>query len=107
MRLAIDQGLTQLVTNFTRSRLNTQSSLLDLVFTNSKDLFNHVSYKPPLGESDHLTLIIELVLEVNFQTTTQKYLYKWADYSAIGEDLISSYTANDTSSVEDDVSTSD
>ena len=49
------------MTNFTRIRHNASPSLLDLVFTSEKDMVANLSYLLPLGNSDHICLLFNVL----------------------------------------------
>ena len=58
-----DLYLTQHVTQPTRIRENQNYSCLDLIFTNEELVVNSLEYLPGLDTSDHLVLLLTLVLQ--------------------------------------------
>ena len=63
LEYALDQALTQLVTEPTR-----KENMLDLFFTTSPSLVNRISTTPPLGEGDHNIVFVD----VNTKAATTK-----------------------------------
>lgn len=67
----------------TRYREGSNPSTLDLVFTNEEFMIDNITTKPPLGKSDHIVLLFDILL----YTTQRKYtnhrnIHK-ADYNAL------------------------
>ena len=56
-----DLFLFQHVSNPTRFSQNATPNLLDLVFTNEKDMVTNLSYLPPLGNSDHVCIQFDVL----------------------------------------------
>jgi hypothetical protein len=77
-----DNFLHQHVTRETRFRGNQMPSLLDLVLTNEVDMVDsdNLVYDPPLGKSDHSTLLFDYncYLEVPANNTPRFQYYKGA-----------------------------
>ena len=53
--------LHQHVTEPTRFRFGKEPSLLDLILCNEKGMVYNLAYHPGLGDSDHVTLTIDLI----------------------------------------------
>jgi hypothetical protein len=47
----------------TRIRLNNEPSLLDLIFTRTKNEISSIEYHEPMGKSDHVVIIFEIMVE--------------------------------------------
>lgn len=60
LELAMDNLMTQWVTEKTRYRGEDEPSRLDLVFTKEVDVIGDILYRSPLGRSDHV--LIEMVI---------------------------------------------
>ena len=56
-----DLFLFQHITEPTRFRQEEIPNLLDLVFTNEQDMINNLLYLPPLGSSDHICIVFDLI----------------------------------------------
>jgi len=56
-----DLFLFQHICNPTRFRQDASPILLDLVFTNEKDMVANLSHLPPLGNSDHICLQFDVL----------------------------------------------
>ena len=67
----------------------TQSSCLDLIFTNEEEMVNEVQELPPIGKSDHVCQRWEVtVKEAIFKNTTRfRPNYKRADWAKIKHDI--------------------
>ena len=80
--------MEQLITSPTRGRGTNEPSVLDLVLTDNSDTVDDHTIGPPLGKSDHSTLIIDMkFLPESRRTRQSKYLYNKANYSGMREDL--------------------
>ena len=62
--------LFQHVTEPTRYRSCDTPSLLDLVFTNELDMISNISYFPPLGNSDHVCIVFDMVCYTQCKETS-------------------------------------
>ena len=84
LEYALDQALTQLVTEPTR-----KENILDLVFTTSPSLVNRIGTTPPLGEGDHNIVFVD----VNTKAATTKktsgvqQLFHKADWNSMEKEL--------------------
>ena len=90
-------GWFQHVKNNTRFR-GTQSSCLDLIFTNEENMVDEVHELPAIGKSDHICQIWEItVKEVLFKNTTRTRLnYNRAKWEKIRDDIRGfSFESND------------
>ena len=67
-----DTFLFQHVTEPTRYRINQQANILDLVFTNEENMVENIIYKEPLGNSDHVTLTVDLKCYSNPNSTNNQ-----------------------------------
>ena len=70
LQLAMDNILPQWVTENTRFRGNEEPSRLDLVFTKEPEIIENVTYKSPIGKSDHV--LIEMELKVRLDEIKRK-----------------------------------
>ena len=83
-----DSFLYQHIQEPTRHRGEQKRNILDLVFT-TDDSADNIQLNPPLGNSDHCSIVWEV--EMNFKVTEQakKYFnYNKANYSAMKEDIL-------------------
>lgn len=83
----LDSRLIQLVKEYTRFRINQAPSMLDLIFTNDEQLVSETEYLPPIGISDHISLIskIQLICK-NIPKSTFKE-FKIINYANVNRDL--------------------
>ncbi|KAJ3595710.1 hypothetical protein NHX12_005013 [Muraenolepis orangiensis] len=78
----------QHVTSPTRGRGTNKPSVLDRVLTDTEEAVEDVDIKSPLSSSDHSTLLIELVCELEPRKRgTARYLYNKADFDSMRADL--------------------
>jgi len=83
-----DLLLFQHVTEPTRVREGQEPSTLDYVFTDSDNLVEEIQYRDPLGKSDHVTLIWDLLIETAKPASNQlKFNYCKGDYKSITDQL--------------------
>ena len=68
-----DKNLFQHVKTATRFK-NDQNSCLDLIFTNEENMVNKVRELPPIGKSDHVCQLWEVVVEEIICKNTKKNL---------------------------------
>ena len=66
-----DLLLFQHVTEPTRMRQGQQPSTLDYVFTDSNNVIEEIKYRDPLGKSDHVTLMWDLLIETTKPASNQ------------------------------------
>lgn len=79
----------QHTTEPTRFRENQRPSQLDLVFSKELGFVSTLTYGPPLGASDHVSLEIELNFELSLPNKERKiYHYDRADYRAFNHDIL-------------------
>ena len=88
MRCIWDNFLCQHIQEPTRVRGNDTPNLLDLIFTNEKNMINNIEYQSPLGKSDHSVLTFKF----NCYTILKNYVrtklyYNKADYESITKEL--------------------
>ena len=83
-----EMNLFQHVRSSTRFR-NNQNSCLDLVFTSEENMVSEVSELPPIGKSDHLCQLWEVVVEeVIFKNTAStRHNFKLANWTGIKNEL--------------------
>jgi len=70
-----DLFLFQHVNKPTRIREGNSPSRLDLVFTNEEDRITNLLYLPPLGNSDHVCIQIDLLCYLEFKKTDNNVRY--------------------------------
>ena len=83
-----DNFLSQHVQEPTRVRGNDTPNLLDLVFTNERNMIDSIEYQSPLGKSDHSVLSFKFkcyTVIKNYKKT--KLYYNKADYNNIKREL--------------------
>lgn len=82
-----DTNLVQLVNQPTRFRAQQAPSLLDLVFTNEPDATTLLTYLPPIGSSDHVTISLQLQCLLRRQppptTRSRRVRYFNLDYDRV------------------------
>ena len=67
-------NLSQLIEENTRFRVNQEPSLLDLIIASDADAISNITFAPPFGKSDHLT--IEFKIENSYAVKNEdKYKY--------------------------------
>jgi hypothetical protein len=86
-----DHCLTQLVNGLTRFRQNAKENTLDLVIAYSPETLYQLRSVPPLGKSEHITLLFQLNLYTVPQQKgiqkaqqikeTKKQLAKWIGFA--------------------------
>jgi Reverse transcriptase (RNA-dependent DNA polymerase)/Endonuclease-reverse transcriptase len=80
---SVDAGLTQLITESTRL-----GNILDLVFTNDPLIISQLRVAPPLGSSDHESLIFVIIDSgdsVNITPPSNRVLWKKADWNNLAQ----------------------
>ena len=83
-----DNFLYQHVREFTRTRVNSEPSMLDLIFTNEEDMVQDVHYLSPLGHSDHC--VIQFTFRCYFDPCTnviRKYNFFKGNYVGMSQRL--------------------
>ena len=84
-----DLLLFQHVTEPTRMRQGQQPSTLDYVFTDSDNVIEEIKYTDPLGKSDHVTMMWDLLIETTKPASNQpKFNYCKGDYDSITAKLL-------------------
>jgi hypothetical protein len=79
----------QHTTKPTRYRENQRPSQLDLVFTKELGFVSTLTYGPPLGASDHVSLEMELNLKITVPNRERiVYHYDRANYQAFNNDIL-------------------
>ena len=83
-----DMSWYQHVKTATRFR-NDQNSCLDLVFTSEESMVNEVNELPPMGKSDHVCQLWEVVVEelIFKNTAAMRHNFKRADWDSIKSGL--------------------
>lgn len=81
----IASNLIQLVNTNTRFRIHNNPSCLDLILTNHESLINTLTYQPPIGISDHATILARSQVSCDNFTNSNKRIKNFysADYTAI------------------------
>ena len=82
-----DAFLIQHVLQPTRYREGQKATLDDLVFSNNEKLVNDIEILPPLGKSDHMTLIVDLALIHKPHRNQERRNFYKGDYEAMRKDL--------------------
>ncbi|MES9884664.1 MAG: reverse transcriptase family protein, partial [Sedimenticola sp.] len=83
-----DNYMFQHVKSATRYRAGEIDSILDLIFTNEENMVDNIEYLPPLGKSDHLTLVFRLKLYIDKPKCTEKrYNFFKGKYEKVNENL--------------------
>lgn len=87
LKLTDDCFLTQHVNKSTRHRHNQTSNCLDLIFTNDENSVQKLLYNDPLGSSDHLTLELQYIVEIeeshNYGDKSERFSYDYGDYAKL------------------------
>ena len=86
-----DSFLYQHVKDFTRYRDGQEPSILDLIFTNEEDMIQHLDYKPPIGNSDHVSLVFKFLTGSVYRKydKVDKRQYFKGNYPAVNDNLAS------------------
>ncbi|KAK2152940.1 hypothetical protein LSH36_314g03058 [Paralvinella palmiformis] len=85
-----DQFMHQHVDEPTRFRSGQKPSLLDLVISSKEELVSDITYREPLGKSDHPSLSFSINTEPEtINTSQQRYRMDKGDYTRL-EDIIQS-----------------
>ena len=85
-----DLFLFQHVCNPTRFRQDTTPSLLDLVFTNERDMVANLSHLPPLGNSDHVCIQFDVLCYSEYKNSDKtRYNIAAANIDMMKESLSS------------------
>jgi hypothetical protein len=88
LELVLNHSLTQHVPFPTRYRAGNKPSCLDLVLTDSKHNISSMEALPPLGKSDHVTILFNLNLTRNSNASSNHRLnYTKADFTLISSML--------------------
>ena len=90
MELIRDNYLFLYIKEPTREREGTTPSTLDLLFTNENNMIQKIDINPPLGNSDHMVLIVDVItlyIENNTETR-EKLLFVKGDYKSLSEELL-------------------
>ena len=85
----MDAYLTQHITEPTRYRTGQKENVLDLIFTLHEDVVEDIKYLPPIGKSDHCSIIFSVNKGEN-QTKNEKktfYNYNKANYEGMKSDI--------------------
>ena len=91
MEYVRDSFLYQHVREYTRYREGQEPSVLDLIFTNEEDMVQHLDYRSPMGNSDHISLVFTFITgSVNRKNVrVDKRQYFKGNYTAVNESLSS------------------
>lgn len=87
VRMLTDTGLSQLITEPTRFRINQTASILDLLVTNDTSLVSNISYLPPVGKSDHVCIHFNVQFSVSLGSRTHDSLFSFTDYDRLASSL--------------------
>ncbi len=88
MEAVRDSFLYQHCIEPTRFRYGQTANVLDLVFSSEQDLINEVQTGPPLGKSDHCSLLVEVNATAPVQKKNRpRFNYYKADYDKIRQAL--------------------
>ena len=83
-----DLFLYQHITEYTRYREGQKPSLLDLILTNEEGTINNIQYLPPLGKSDHISVVFETNLHPFKDNLKSKgYDYNKGNYNIMTQNL--------------------
>ena len=84
-------SFTKHVKDFTRYRDGQEPSILDLIFTNEEDMIQHLDYRPPIGNSDHVSLVFKFLTGSVFRKydKVDKRQYFKGNYPAVNDNLAS------------------
>ena len=88
-KLMQDLNYTQHVSEHTRVGPDGSLSTLDLIFTNEALMVGSIEFLPPLGSSDHLTLLFDYVWDSELKAhgqLTKKHFFR-GDYCSINRSL--------------------
>ena len=82
LELILDNFLTQHINEVTRYRLGQVPSILDLIFSKDENLVTNVEIGPPLGKSDHVSILFELNIstETGNLQMNKRYRYNAGNY---------------------------
>ena len=86
----LDNLLNQLVAQPTRYREGQKPTLDDLVLVNDANLVEDIEYKPPLGNSDHVCIMVKVKHKAICQDTRSKdtrFIYNRGQYEDMREAL--------------------
>ena len=86
-----DSFLYQHVKDFTRYRDGQEPSILDLIFTNEEDMIQQLDYRPPIGNSDHVSLVFKFLTGSVYRKydKVDKRQYFKGNYPAVNDNLTS------------------
>jgi len=83
-----DCFLYQNITEPTRCHGTDEPSTIDLLFSNEEMQISNIEYHAPLGKSDHSVLTFNYDCYLDNASTSKKYMYNKADYTAIKNHLM-------------------
>ena len=73
-------SLVQLVSEPTRVKRVGAGNILDLVLANCEEIANQIAYEPPIGKSDHVTILLTITRpKTEHEKLPSRYLYKKGD----------------------------
>ena len=74
-------SLVQLVSEPTRVKRVGAGNILDLVLANCKEIVNQIAHEPPIGKSDHITILLNITRpKVKREKLPSHYLHYKGDY---------------------------
>ncbi len=78
----------QHVTTPTRGRGTDRPSVLDLIFSDNKDIVSELNIQPPIGKSDHSVLSFKLDVDLASEKIMKpRFLYDKGNYAQMSEEL--------------------
>ena len=91
LELSDENLLIQNVKENTRKRGQDEASRLDLAFTRDEDTIESISYLPPVGNSDHV--VIKMELNIGYPIGVEEYKEEWYNYYKANYGLMKTYFA--------------
>jgi hypothetical protein len=89
-----DNYLIQNVMEPTRSRLNNQANILDLILTKEENFIETIEYESPLGKSDHCVLKVAMNCMIDNKIKEDFYRdFNRGDFDGMARDLNIDWTA--------------
>ncbi|CAC5373372.1 unnamed protein product [Mytilus coruscus] len=98
LQVSADLSIQQINSNTTRG-----NNILDLIFTSHPGLIERCKTLPPIGNSDHDIVLVDISANVNKPKPTKRKIYLWkkADLKSIGKHLDSQFDIFDKKKFDD------
>ena len=74
-------SLVKLVSEPTRVKRVGAGNILEVVLVNCEEIVNQIAYEPPIGKSDHVTILLTITRpKVEHEKLPHRCLYSKGDY---------------------------